>query len=201
MKFNDEDKEVREFSANFFKYGVHKVQISRVTLDETDAGKEFVEFEVVDPENGEITDTARCWFVGGATNISFNTIRQIILHNVPEARRDEMAGKVDSAPDTVALVGICQGLIGKECWFTKYPSPDRTYTAKDGTTKPSIDKNVLGYEPKLREDLLPEQKPGTGPVDLGALGVGQEVPFESAGDAPGSKAASETVPNADDWDK
>jgi hypothetical protein len=50
-----------------------------------------------------------------------------------------------------------QNCIGKKCWFTKYPDPKRTYEAADGSIKKSINKNIYGYAPKLREDLMPKQ--------------------------------------------
>src|SRR5437879_4438379 len=147
MKFNDENKAVKEFSDNqWLDFGVHKVQISEIGLGSTDDGKEFVEVGVVGV-NGE-EDTSRVWFTTDkAANYSFNILRQIYVHNAPENAKDEARDTMDSIKDTDELVEKLQEkLLGGECWFTKYPDPTRTYTAADGTIRQSVNKNVYGYE-------------------------------------------------------
>ena len=162
MKFTDENKQVKEFSdQNWFGFGVHKVAIVLIELgntnpDEPEKGKEFVEFTVAG-ENGE-EDTARMWFTSDkAANFSFNVCRQIYVHNAPEAAKDAARDTMDAVKDTTELVEkMTEKLIGKECWFTKYPDPTRTYLDSNNNTRQSINKNVYGYEPKLREDLMPK---------------------------------------------
>lgn len=206
MKFNDDHKTVNEFSDNFFGYGVHSVQISGVELGTTDSGKEYIEITVVDPGDLDVTDSARVWFSSDkAINYSFNVLRQIFVHCAPEAKKDEARAMFDQIGDTDTLAQIMEKCVGRQCWFTKYPSPDRTYTAQDGTEKPSVDKNIMGYEPKLKTELMP-QKADNGQTQITRDNVAkvfpgaEEVPFESAGDTPGSKAAN-TVPADSDWDK
>ena len=204
MKFSDDNKVVSEFNDKYFGYGVHSVKISEVTLGGTGEGeKEFIEITVVDPDDLEITDSARVWFTSDkAINYSFNTLRQIFVHCAPEAKKDEARVMFDQIGDTTTLQQIMEKCVGRQCWFTKYPSPDRTYTNQQGETKPSVDKNIMGYEPKLKVDLMPKGKDGI--TDLGGeitrdnidkvFPGAQEVPFESKGDAPGSH-----VPADDDW--
>lgn len=175
-KFDDEVKEVKEFSDNnWFGFGVHKVKIGLIEHGETESGKEFVEFTVLGENEEE--DTARVWFTTQkAANYSFNICRAIYVHNAPEKHKDAARDQFDALEDAEAMVRLMnEKLIGGECWFTKYPSPDRTYQAQDGTTKRSIDKNVYGYEPRLREDLMPKDEekdalnktfPGNEKVDL-----------------------------------
>lgn len=156
MKFNDETKAVKEFSdSNWLGFGVHKVKIGLIELGETDGGKEYVEITVLGDNEEE--DTARVWFTTDkAANYSFNVLRQIYVHNAPEAKKDAARDTMDAIGDTEQLVkALSEKLIGGECWFTKYPDPQRTYEAADGSTRQSINKNVYGYEPKLREDLMP----------------------------------------------
>lgn len=172
MKFSDEDKQVSDFTpGNYLGFGVHEVTIGQIEAGTTDADKEFVEFTVLGPNQEE--DAARCWFVGGAANISFNTMRQIYVHCAPEDKKTEAGLAFDSVADSDEAVTLMQKCVGKKCWFTKYQDPTRTYVGKDGVTRKSVNKNVLGYEPKLREDLLPkdaqkdalnamEGKPATG---------------------------------------
>ncbi len=154
-KFTPEEKEVSERTGgNYFGFGVFKVTIGQIELDETDSGKEYIEVTVLG-DNGE-EDTARVWFTSPkAANYSFNVLRQIYVHNAPEEAKDEARDTMDAAKDAEELARLLnEKLIGRECWFSKYPDPTRTYTAKDGTVKLSVNKNVYGYEPKARPELL-----------------------------------------------
>lgn len=160
-KFDDEVKAVKEFSdSNWLGFGVHKVKIGAIEHGLTENDKEYVEFTVLGENEEE--DTARVWFTSQkAANYSFNICRGIYVHNAPKDKKDAARDQFDALEDAEAMVKLMnEKLIGGECWFTKYPSPDRTYQASDGSIRKSIDKNVYGYEPRLREDLLPvdEQK-------------------------------------------
>ena len=196
MQFNDHTREVKEFKNNYFSPGVHKVQIAGITLDHTQTDKEFIEVNVLGSEGEE--DAARVWFTTDkAANYSFNVLRAIFIHNTPETKRDEARALFDKVEDTVALSKMLQSLLGKECWFTVYPSADRTYTDPQGRVKPSFDKNVLGYEPKLDVSRLPKDANGIADLDKvnQVMPGAQEVPFASSGDAAGS------VPASDAWSK
>lgn len=162
MKFNDTTKEVREpNSGNYFDYGVHRVQLGLFELGGTGEGeKEYIEVTVIDPEDGERTDTVRLWFsTDKAANYSFNTLRQIAVHNAPEDKKDAARDAMDAVEDTAALEALLnEKLIGGECWYTKYQDPQRTYQAQDGSTRRSVNKNIYGYEPKLRPELMPKDQ-------------------------------------------
>lgn len=165
MKFNDETKAVKEFSdSNRLPFGVSKVQISAIGLDHTDDNKEFVEVEVVGA-NGE-EDSSRLWFTSDkAANFSFNVLRQIYVHNAPEEVKEAARETMDAVKTTEELVEKLQEkLLGGECWFTKYYDPSRTYTTDSGTFR-SVNRNVFGYEPKLRTDLMPQEAAGGTAVD------------------------------------
>jgi hypothetical protein len=199
MKLNEENKIVKEFSDKYFDYGVHKVLVGDVTLGGTAEGeKEYIEVEVIDPGDLDITDKVRVWFTTDkAINYSFNLLRQIFVHCAPEDKKDDAKIMFDQIGDTDTLKQIMEKCKGRQIWFTKYPDPSRPYTNPAGETKPGISKNIMGYEPKLKPELLPKD----GKVNLDALGIGTEVkdvPFESKGDAPGSKATN-TVPSSDAW--
>lgn len=160
MKFSDDNKQVNEFSGgNWFGFGVHKVKIMLIENGGTGKDeKEYVEVTVVG-NNGE-EETARVWFTTDkAANYSFNVLRQIYVHNAPEPKKDEARTAFDALTTSDELVELMQKCVGGECWFTKYESPDRTYTNQAGETKKSIDKNIMGYEPKLREDLIRPGEP------------------------------------------
>lgn len=160
VKFSDDDKKVNEFSGNkFFEEGVHPVKISTITLDTTKDGKEFMAFGVVDSMDGdnEHEDEVRFWFSSpGAINFSFNRIREIFVHNAPDAKKDETRTKFDAITDTEKLEAAAQKvLIGKDAWLKVEQNPNRTYQNSAGETKNSFDKNLTGYEPKLKSTSAP----------------------------------------------
>lgn len=150
VKFSDEHKE--ESQGNFFGQGVHKVLIMLVEFGKTDDDKEFGEFTVVDPENDDRQDRVRLWFTTDkAVKFSFSTLRNIFVHNAPEDKKDSVREKFNALEDTKQLEEACQKtLIGKECWYTVYEDPERTYTNDKGEVKNSYNRNIYGYEPKPR---------------------------------------------------
>lgn len=155
-KFNEDEKAVREFSERI-GFGVHKVQFVLAEAGETEAGKEYMEIQIVSAEG--IEDAARVWFVGGATNISFNTLRQIAVHNgKDEAAKEKMRLAVENVADSDALASLLnENCIGGEMWLTKYYDPSRTYQNQAGENKRSINTNIYGYEPVLKPELMPQQ--------------------------------------------
>lgn len=161
MKFNDETKAVKEFGGgNWFDFGVHKVQMILFENGGLEDGQsEYVEVSVGDPEDGEKTDTVRLYFTEKAANYSFNTFRQIAVHNAGSDKgKDAARDAIDAVQDTTELVELLNDkLIGKECWFTKYYDPKRTYESQSGEVKKSVNKNIYGYEPKLKPELMPDQ--------------------------------------------
>jgi hypothetical protein len=185
MKFTDENKKETEFNDNYFKYGVHKVKLGQFELGGTEEGeKEYLEITVIDPDDGELTDTARVWFTTeAAINYSFNTMRQIYVHNAPEKAKDAARDTFDEITDTEQLLKLLnEKLIGGEAWFSKYPSATRTYVNSSGETKKSIDKNIYGYEPKPKPELLPKE--------------GEETPLNGK-DASGDADVAGGIPK--DW--
>lgn len=190
-KFDKDDKQVKEFSESI-PFGVHKVKFTGAIADATEAGKEFVEIGV-ESEDG-IEDSARLWFVGGAVNISFNTIRQIAVHNVSDDKKDKARDAIDDTADTAELAETLNKIMGTggELWFTKFYDPSRTYQNQSGETKRSVNRNVYGYEPKPRPDLMPDSpKPDT-IVDPDSV---EDFPIDGA--TPASKEATDNIP--DDW--
>lgn len=160
-KFNDEDKVESGFSNDYLPFGITKVQLMLFEHGGTgDDESEYIEATVCDPKDGEITETARFWFsTDKSANISFNAIRQIVVHNAAEKDKGKARDAVDAVADCEELTALLnEKLIGGECWFTKYYDPTRTYQNKSGVTKKSVNKNLLGYEPKLKPELMPKDE-------------------------------------------
>lgn len=161
VKFSDKDKQEM---GEFFELGIHKVEIATVIFDKTEDGREFVDFEVVDPETNTKEASARLWFhTAGARKYSFNTIRTIFVHNAAEDKKQKIREKVDAVKDTKELDELCQSLVGKEAWLQVYEDPNRTYRVRDkdgnetGEVKPSINRDITGYEPQPKKISAPTQ--------------------------------------------
>lgn len=187
--FNEEDKEVQEFNERI-GFGRTKVQFQGAVAETTEQGKDYIEVMVMDSEGVE--ETARVWFVGGAAKISFNTLRQIIVHNgKDEAEKERLRQLADGAKDTSELADILNNECASgELWFTKYYDPSRTYTAADGSTRRSINKNIYGYEPKLKPELMPQEQ-----KQVDAADYPNDEPFPDA--KPVSAADQAKIP--DSW--
>lgn len=143
-KITDEHKK-EMMQGEFIPEGIHQVKIMLVEGGKTQAGKDYVEFTVVDSEERE--GKARMWFTtDNAIGYTFNIIRGIFVHNAPANSKDKVRETIDAIDDTDKLVEACQQLIGKEAWLQVKKS-DRTYQNEAGETKHSYDKNIYGYEP------------------------------------------------------
>ena len=153
--FNDESKVVKEFG-DYLGFGVHKVQLMLAETGETDAGKPFIEINFTTADG--IEDKARVWFVSEANaNISFNTLRQMLVHNTKEADKDKAREAVDKVKDIDELATLLnEKMMAGEFWVTKYYDPSRTYENQSGATKRSINTNMYGYEPKPHPELMPK---------------------------------------------
>lgn len=186
--FNDEDKTVNEFKENI-PFGKHEVQITGAMAEVTEAGKDYIAVGVVDVDGVE--DEVRLWFTGGASNISFNTLRQVAVHCADDEEAKEAArNKVDACKDNDELAAVISELCsGKKVWYTKYYDATRTYQTENGTFR-SINKNIYGYEPKLKPELMPKD---TAPAKTAADLVGGE-------DVTGTDAAA-GIPKDEDWAK
>jgi hypothetical protein len=184
-KFSDEDKEVREFRESL-PFGVHEVQFIGAIADVTEAGKDFIEIGMVNKEG--IEGAARVWFVGGASNISFNTLHAIAVHQgKDEEEKEKIRKRMDKCVDTDEMVEVLNDVCGNggKFWYRKEYDPTRKYQNANGETKRSINTNIFGYEPKLRPELMPAQADENGDPLPGAEKV-----------EPGSDAAK-NIPK--DW--
>ena len=108
------------------------------------------------------------------------------MHNAPDKAKDKARESFDALTDTNGIVELMnEKLAGKgKCWLSKYPSPDRTYEAADGSIRKSIDKNLTGWKPKERPELLPKENSDPEKDALNAL----------EGAEPASKEAKDNIP-------
>jgi len=155
VKFTDEHKVEQ---GKYFDLGIHKVQIATVVQSTTDDKREYFDFTVVDDLNSpDPTSTdVRLWFhTDKSIKYSFSIIRGIFTHNAPEGKEDAIKDKLNKIDDTDELIKLCEkNLVAKEAWLEIAEDPTRTYE-KDGETKPSINRNITGYEPQPKKVSAP----------------------------------------------
>lgn len=191
FKLNDEDKEVREFQESL-PFGVSVVQVTGALAGQNDNGKDYIEVGVVN-EAG-IEDAVKLWFTGGASNISFNTLRAVAVHCAgdDEKAKEDARQKVDAVADGDELAQIISEICtGKKIWYSKYyDAKGRTFTNEHGTFK-SVNRNIHAYEPKARPDLMPKPADENGDAVTDAFPGAENITNEAAS----------TVPKDDDWSK
>lgn len=186
---SDEAKEFEGNSKSYLDFGVHQVQIMLVDADQTDSGTDYIEFQVVGPNEEE--EKARLWLTDKSEKYTFATLKGIYTHCAPEDKKDSAAAALERCKDYDEVVELFnKNCIGKQIWFTKYPDPNRTYTNAKGETKPSINTNVYGYAPNVREDLLPRKDEVHEVSDENLKNVNKTIPGAK-------KDASGGIP--DDW--
>lgn len=153
-EFTDEDKAATDDFQERIAFGVSEVTLVGATSGQTEGGKDYLEITVADASGTE--DNARLWFTGGASPYSFQAVRQIVVHTAAEADKEKARLAVEECANTDDMSDLLnKKCAGKQLWFTKFYSPDRTYTNSNGETRRSIDNRVYGYAPKARPELMP----------------------------------------------
>jgi hypothetical protein len=158
MDFTAKDKEEVSFTEKF-PYGVHQVVITGFDIKKADNGNEFVEVGFANMD-GTIEDKCRVYFTEKARLYSFNTMRQIYVHNAPSDKKELARKQVDAVPNLDNLVELMGSKKSLQAWVTKYQDPTRTYLGSDGRTYKSTNISIMGYEPKLNESLMPKPQEG-----------------------------------------
>lgn len=184
-KFNAEDKkEIAQGGAGFYEEGVYEVQIVDVTGGVTDKGSEFFEFEVTDSDERE--GKVRAYFTDAAKPYSFNTIRNIFVHNTVEKNKDKIREMVDACEDTDALLKLCAELRGKDAWLLVQKTGDVYTNPTSGKTYDNVNRNLYGYEPKFTPSATPSNPQndtaktamGEGSEEITTDNVDQVFPFK-----------------------
>lgn len=158
--------ELKKEGGKYFQLGIHKVQIATVVqgFTEDKDKREYFDFTVVDDLNSEDPTEAdvRLWFhTDKAIKYSFSIIRGIFTHNAPEGKAEAVKEQLQKVDDTDELIKLCEKLVGKECWLEVSEDANRTYAVKDaegnetGEQKPSINRNITGYEPQPKQVSAP----------------------------------------------
>lgn len=145
---------------NFFREGVHEVIITSAEFFETDDKKVYLELGIMGSNDEQ--DTARLYFTEGAKKISLDTIRKILVHNAPD---DETKDKIREAYKKITnlaqLHPFALRLVDKQAWL-KIEKSDKTYTSKEtGEIKHSYNRNIYGFEPRMKPTTQPTNEAKT----------------------------------------
>lgn len=172
VSLTDEDMKSRK-SNNYFEEGVHEVIITKAERGETTGGKEYVEFTLLGQEDQE--GTARLWFTTEkSAKYALGVLAGIAVHNKEsEDEKEKVREAFKKITDTDQVDDkFLARFKNMDAWYSVYKS-DRTYTAQDGSTRNSYDKNIHSYQPKPKaQDLLTEFK------TTGEVVSTDEIPFD-----------------------
>ena len=171
VTMTDEDLATRT-GGNYFSEGVHEVLIQKAERGVTDSGKEYAEITVLghDDEVG----TARLWFsTEKAGKYALSILSGIAVHNrKDDAAKEKARATFKAITDTDEVDDKFLARFKEmDAWFMVQQS-DRTYQNAEGETKNSYDRNIYGYEPKMKQ-MTAEQLVSSGtPVST------DDVPFK-----------------------
>ena len=179
-KFDDQIKEVREFKERL-PFGITEVTLQKIEESKTDAGKHYIA-ATVRSADGDVEEEIRLWLTSTiSANITFNTLRDIAVHNAKtEADKEKRRKAIDATADSGELVALMQKIVGAHAWATKYYDKERTYTDNEGKTRRSINTNLLGYQPKLKPELMPVEDMPSAITDV----MGEELTKEDLSGIP-----------------
>lgn len=138
-------------SANYLGLGVHEVFIQSVELAQAKTGTLGIKFVV---ENEEGKSDVTMWLSEAALPYTIENISRILVHNAEEdkkeAARKHMAGVV-SAKEVFEIAK--EKMIQYVCYLSiREDRNGRTYTDKNGETKPSLERSLLSYKPNKVTD-------------------------------------------------
>lgn len=161
----------------FFREGVHEVMIGMAEFNETAAGDIYLHVAVAGKSGEE--SSARLYFTDKSTKYSIDTIRKILIHN---AESDEKKAEIREYFNTkvkclLDLKPLARSLIGKQAWL-KIEKSDRTYVGEGGKTRNSYDRDLYGFEPRMknREAMEPETPQSAAPASVAASTAPQPAP-------------------------
>lgn len=127
--------------------GVHEVFIQAVELTQAKTGTMGMKFIVENDEGkGEVT----MWLSEGALPYTIKNVSGLVVHATDADKKDKARNFMASVVSAKELFDIAKDkLIQAQCWLSIREAKDgSTYTDKNGEQRPSLDRNLLSYEPK-----------------------------------------------------
>jgi len=127
--------------------GVHEVFIQAVELVQAKTGTMGMKFIVENDEGkGEVT----MWLSEAALPYTIKNVSGLVVHSTDADKKDKARTFMANVVSAKELFDIAKDkLIQAQCWLSIRESRDgSTYTDKNGEQRPSLDRNLLSYEPK-----------------------------------------------------
>lgn len=90
------------------------------------------------------------WLSEGALPYTIKNVSALVVHNTDADKKDKARTFMANVVSAKELFNIAQEkLIQAQCWLSIRESKNGdTYTDKNGEEKPSLDRNLLSYQPK-----------------------------------------------------
>lgn len=153
---------------NWLGVGVHDVEITGVELTQAKTGTLGIKFTV---ENDEGMNEVTMWLSERALPYTIQNISAIGVHNTPEEKREKLRTLMANVTSAQEAYEIAKAkFVGFKAYLDIKESKTQTYTNKYGETKPSLERNLRAYKPKVTVEQVLSQDGGE-KVDL------DEVPF------------------------
>lgn len=127
--------------------GVHEVFIQTIELVQAKTGTMGMKYRVENDEGqGEVT----MWLSEGALPYTIKNVSTLVVHATDPDKKDQARTFMSNVVSAKELFSIAQEkLIQAQCWLSVRENKNGdTYTNKDGEEKPSLDRNLLSYQPK-----------------------------------------------------
>lgn len=134
-------------TSNWLGVGVHEVFIQAVELVQAKTGTMGMKFVV---ENEEGKSEVTMWLSEGALPYTIKNVSSIVVHNADADKKEAARTFMSNVVSAKELFKIAQEkLIQAQCWLSIRESrTGETYTDKNGEERPSLERNLLSYEPK-----------------------------------------------------
>lgn len=127
--------------------GVHEVFIQAIELVQAKTGTMGMKFVVENEDGkGEVT----MWLSEGALPYTIKNVSALVVHATDADKKDKARNFMANVVSARELFKIAQEkLIQAQCWLSIRENKNGdTYTDKNGEEKPSLDRNLLSYQPK-----------------------------------------------------
>jgi len=163
--------------ARYLGLGVHDVNVTSAELVEARTGTMGMKFNV---ENEEGKSDVTMWLSEAALPYTIENVSRLVVHNASEKKKDEARNFMSNILSAKDLFGtVVKTLEDRaknnksfQCWLSiREDKNGSTYVNKDGETKPSLDRNLLPYEPKQTATQSVAKTTGGEAVDA------SDVPF------------------------
>ena len=127
--------------------GVHEVFIQTIELVQAKTGTMGMKFAVENEDGqGEVT----MWLSEAALPYTIKNVSALVVHATEPDKKDKAKAFMSNVVSAKELFDVAkEKLIQAQCWLSVRENKNGdTYTDKNGEEKPSLDRNLLSYQPR-----------------------------------------------------